>query len=70
MSQLPDRPDTDQLRGPAAAAPPKSWQEVTQWSARLLADRTGEDVAAWNRRVAGTGLADEPSLRAWLAGRA
>jgi Family of unknown function (DUF5990)/Domain of unknown function (DUF5655) len=69
MSQLPDRPDTDQLRGPAAATPPRSWQEVTQWSARLLADRTGEDVAAWNRRVAGTGLADEPSLRAWLVGQ-
>jgi hypothetical protein len=71
MSQLPDRPDTDQLRHQARelyrAAPPRSWQEVTQWSARLLADRTGEDVAAWNRRVAGTGIADEPSLRAWLA---
>jgi Family of unknown function (DUF5990)/Domain of unknown function (DUF5655) len=53
--------------GPAAAARPKSWHEVTQWSARLLADRTGEDVTAWNRRVAETGLADEPSLRAWLA---
>ena len=53
--------------GPDSAAPPKSWQEVTQWSARLLADRTGEDVGAWNRRVAETGIADEPSLRAWLA---
>jgi hypothetical protein len=55
--------------GPDAAAPPKSWQEVTQWSARLLAGRTGQDVAAWNRRVAETGIADEPSLRAWLAGQ-
>jgi Family of unknown function (DUF5990)/Domain of unknown function (DUF5655) len=55
--------------GPGAAAPPKSWQEVTQWSARLLADRTGEDVAAWNRHVAESGIADEPSLRAWLAGQ-
>jgi hypothetical protein len=55
--------------GPAASAPPKSWQEVTEWSARLLADRTGQDVAAWNRRVAETGIADEPSLRSWLAGQ-
>jgi Family of unknown function (DUF5990)/Domain of unknown function (DUF5655) len=51
------------------SAPPKSWQEVTEWSARLLADRTGQDVAAWNRRVADTGIADEPSLRAWLTGQ-
>jgi Family of unknown function (DUF5990)/Domain of unknown function (DUF5655) len=55
--------------GPDAAAPPKSWQEVTQWSARLLADHTGEDVAAWNRHVAESEIADEPSLRAWLAGQ-
>jgi hypothetical protein len=61
--------DERSVAGPDASTPPKSWQEVTQWSARLLADRTGEDVAAWNRRVAGTGLADEPSLRAWLAGQ-
>jgi len=54
---------------PDASVRPRSWREVTKWSARLLADRTGEDVAAWNRRVAQTGIADEPSLRAWLAGR-
>jgi hypothetical protein len=55
--------------GPDTSVRPTSWREVTQWSARLLADRTGEDVAAWNRRVAQTGIADEPSLRAWLAER-
>ena len=48
---------------PDLPAPPKSWREVTEWSARLLADRTGQDVAAWNRRVAETGIADEPSAR-------
>jgi hypothetical protein len=55
--------------GRAAPAPPKSWQDVTEWSAGLLLARTGDDVAAWNRRVAETGIADEPSLRAWLAGQ-
>ena len=55
--------------GLAAPAPPKSWQDVTEWSAELLLARTGDDVAAWNRRVAETGIADEPSLRAWLAGQ-
>jgi hypothetical protein len=63
------RGDERSVSGPDSPPPPKSWQEVTQWSARLLADRTGEGVAAWNRRVAETGLADEPSLRAWLAGQ-
>ena len=55
--------------GSAASAPPKSWLEVTEWSVRLLLARTGDDVTAWNRRVAQTGIADEPSLRAWLAGQ-
>jgi hypothetical protein len=57
------------VREPAPPAPVRSWREIREWSARLLADRTGEDVAAWNRRVAEAGLADEPSLRAWLAGQ-
>jgi Family of unknown function (DUF5990)/Domain of unknown function (DUF5655) len=61
--------DPQRFAPESASAPPKSWQEVTEWSARLLADRTGQDVAAWNRRVADTGIADEPSLRAWLAGQ-
>jgi hypothetical protein len=55
--------------GLAAPAPPQSWQDVTEWSASLLLARTGDDVAAWNRRVAETRIADEPSLRAWLAGQ-
>jgi hypothetical protein len=40
---------------------------VREWSADLLLSRTGEDVAAWNRRVAEAGLDDEQALRAWLA---
>jgi len=32
----------------------------------LLERRTGEGIEAWNRRVAGSGAADEAALRAWL----
>src|SRR5262245_45975204 len=55
----------------AGAAPPavKSWAEMREWAARLLLSRTGEDVSAWNRRVADARLADEPALRSWLAGQ-
>jgi hypothetical protein len=35
--------------------------------ARLLLERTGEDLAAWNQRVKKERPADETSLRAWLA---
>jgi uncharacterized protein DUF5990/uncharacterized protein DUF5655 len=52
--------------GPAAARPIKSWKEMRDWAASLLRTRTGQDVAAWNRRVAAAGLADEQELRAWL----
>lgn len=41
---------------------------MQEMSARLLKERTGEDVAAWNRRIAQEQpLDDEKSLRAWLA---
>jgi Family of unknown function (DUF5990)/Domain of unknown function (DUF5655) len=68
MPQLPDHPDIDQLRdapGPVPL-PVRSWREVRDWSAELLRRRTGEEVVAWNSRVAGTGLGDEKSVRAWL----
>jgi hypothetical protein len=39
---------------------------MVEWSARLLKQRTGEDVAAWNRRIARGKFPDEKSLRAWL----
>ncbi len=64
--------DGDGQAGQAAgAAPPpaQSWEEMRDWAARLLLSRTGEDVQAWNHRVAEAGLADEPTLRAWLAGQ-
>lgn len=35
-------------------------------SARLLKERTGEDVDAWNQRVKEQGFTDEKALRVWL----
>jgi hypothetical protein len=65
-----DRIDEDSTAvagpGPAAAPPLKSWKEMRDWAASLLLTRTGQDVAAWNRRVATAGLDDEQALRAWL----
>lgn len=40
---------------------------MRELSARLLRERTGEDVEAWNQRIRREGLADEAALRAWLA---
>ncbi len=54
---------------PAAVPPPKSWREMRDWAAHLLRSRTGQDVGAWNRRVARAGLPDEQALRAWLDGQ-
>jgi len=67
MSQLPETGQTGGAQTGAAA--PKSWREMREWSAALLLDRTGADVAAWNHRIAEAGLDDEPALRAWLAGQ-
>jgi hypothetical protein len=39
---------------------------MTDMSARLLVERTGENVAAWNRRIAKETFNDENALRAWL----
>jgi len=36
------------------------------WVRGLLLKRTGEDLAAWNARVAAEDFPDEASLRAWL----
>jgi hypothetical protein len=35
-------------------------------SARLLEERTGQGVEAWNGRIQAEGFSDEKSLRAWL----
>jgi hypothetical protein len=39
---------------------------MLDWSARLLKERTGEEVSTWNRRIAQEQLNDEKSLRTWL----
>ena len=44
----------------------RDWRDMLAWSARLLEERTGENVAVWNRRIAKEQLNDETSLRDWL----
>lgn len=44
----------------------QSWSQMLDWCADLLSRRTGEGVAEWNRRVADTGIDNEPELREWL----
>jgi hypothetical protein len=39
---------------------------MREMSARLLRDRTGQDVEWWNRRIEEEGPADKGSLRKWL----
>jgi len=45
----------------------RDWEGMRAMSARLLEERTGHDVAAWNRRIQKQRLDDEESLRTWLA---
>lgn len=40
---------------------------MRELSTRLLHERTGQGVEAWNQRIRREGFADEPALRAWLA---
>jgi hypothetical protein len=51
----------------ASVAQTRDWQGMRELSARLLRERTGEDVAAWKERIAALGFADERALRSWLA---
>ena len=44
----------------------RDWKSMKDLSTRLLKERTGENVATWNRRIAKEQLNDEKSLRAWL----
>ncbi len=44
----------------------RDWQSMKDMSARLLQERTGSDVTAWNRRIRDQQLKDEQALRAWL----
>jgi hypothetical protein len=57
-----------QAAGPAVP-PPKSWKQMRDWAAQPLVSRTGQDVSAWNRRVAEARLPNEQALRAWLDGQ-
>jgi len=43
------------------------WRVWRDENAARLLRQTGQDVAAWNARVAEAGLADVQALRAWLA---
>jgi uncharacterized protein DUF5655 len=44
----------------------RDWQGMKVMSARLLKERTGQDVETWNQRITTEGFMDEPQLRAWL----
>jgi hypothetical protein len=44
----------------------RDWKTMTDMMARLLIERTGENVAAWNRRIAKEKFKDKSSLRRWL----
>ncbi|MFZ3079282.1 MAG: DUF5655 domain-containing protein [Bellilinea sp.] len=45
----------------------RNWQGMKDMSARLLLERTGEDLYAWNQRILREGFTSERALRAWLA---
>jgi len=47
----------------------RDWKGMKVMSARLLKERTGEDVETWNQRIQREGSTEEKSLRAWLTGR-
>jgi hypothetical protein len=47
----------------------RDWSQMRALCERLLVERTGEDVAAWNARIAADPTNDEATLRAWLAAR-
>jgi len=44
----------------------RDWSTMQEMSARLLKERTGEDVKAWNERIKAQGFKDEKQLRSWL----
>ncbi len=44
----------------------RNWEDMRTMSARLLEERTGEGVEAWNRRIKKQAFKDEESLRSWL----
>jgi hypothetical protein len=44
----------------------RDWKGMRDMSIRLLKERTGEGVSAWNQRIRKQDPKDEKSLRAWL----
>jgi hypothetical protein len=44
----------------------RDWHGMKDMSARLLKERTGEDVEAWNQRITAKSLNNEQELRVWL----
>ncbi|HSJ54639.1 MAG TPA: DUF5655 domain-containing protein [Anaerolineae bacterium] len=47
----------------------RDWQGMKTMFARLLEERTGEDLATWNQRVEREQFQDQQSLRDWLTQR-
>ena len=52
--------------GVGAVTQLRDWQGMKEMSARLLLERTGEGVEAWDRRIREQGFENEKALRAWL----
>jgi hypothetical protein len=44
----------------------RDWKDMQELSARLLQERTGQDLETWNQRITTEGFTDEQTLRAWL----
>ena len=44
----------------------RDWKGMKIMSARLLQERTGQDLGTWNQRITAAEFTDEQQLRAWL----
>jgi hypothetical protein len=44
----------------------RDWKNMNDMVARLLEERTGKGIEAWNQRIRTKGFKDEKTLRAWL----
>ena len=44
----------------------RDWKGMKEMSARLLHERTGQELDTWNGRITSAGFTDEQTLRAWL----
>lgn len=47
----------------------RDWSSMKDLGARLLQERTGENVSTWNRRISKEHLNSEKDLRIWLSGQ-